>query len=95
MLRGGTWYNTIGMEAKNLLYQVSTSLYFSLTTLSTVGYGDFFPISAIEMILGVITMLLGVFFFSYIMGQLQSILEANKSKVGFIDKTDDMNDWLF
>ena len=68
MLRGGTWYNVIGMNAKDLLYQVSTSLYFSLTTLSTVGYGDFFPISSIEMILGVITMLLGVFFFSYIMG---------------------------
>ena len=68
MLRGGTWYNVIGMNAKDLLYQVSTSLYFSLTTLSTVGYGDFYPISSIEMILGVITMLLGVFFFSYIMG---------------------------
>lgn len=41
--------------------------YFALTTLSTVGYGDYVPISSLEMISTVIVMLGGVAFFSYIM----------------------------
>jgi len=45
-----------------------------LTTLSTVGYGDYFPISNLERIMAVIIMLGGVAFFSYIMGNFIEII---------------------
>lgn len=42
--------------------------YYALTTLSTIGYGDFYPISWREQVVGVIFMLAGIVFFAQIMG---------------------------
>jgi len=39
-----------------------------MTTLATVGYGDFSPQTNYEKIIGIIIMILGIAFFSYIMG---------------------------
>jgi len=41
--------------------------YFALTMLATVGIGDYFPLSNIEKIITVFSMLSGVAFFSYVM----------------------------
>jgi len=43
-----TWYEQfdLGPESDMITSdQIVTSLYFALTTLSTVGYGDLFPVS--------------------------------------------------
>ena len=61
------------------------SQYFALTILSMVGYGDFFPVSRLEMILGSIVMLVGVSYFSYIMAETLSIIEGYRSKLGMFD----------
>lgn len=42
-------------------------VYFILTTLTTVGFGDYFPISIVEKIVGSIIMFCGVTFFSLLM----------------------------
>ena len=68
--------------------------YFVLTTLSTVGYGDYYPISKTEMIVTSIVMLGGVAFFSYIMSNFIEILSSYEAKMGILDKSDDLNDWL-
>ena len=68
--------------------------YFVLTTLSTVGYGDYFPVSTTEMIVTSIVMLGGVAFFSYIMSNFIEILSSYDAKMGTIDKSDDLNDWI-
>ena len=47
---------------------------FALTTLSTVGYGDYVPISNFERVVAAIIMLCGVAFFSYIMSNFIEIL---------------------
>jgi hypothetical protein len=46
------------------------SMYFVFTTLSTVGFGDFYPKSDIERLAGAFVLLSGVAVFSYIMGEL-------------------------
>ena len=69
-------------------------LYFALTTLSTVGYGDYHPISNIEMIITCIIMMGGVAFFSYIMGNFVDIVSNYSSKMGSLDRTDELNEWL-
>jgi len=48
--------------------------YFSFTTLSTVGFGDYHPTSSGERLVMVVVMLLGVMVFSYIMGLFTEIL---------------------
>jgi voltage-gated potassium channel Kch len=63
------------------------SCYFTLTTLSTVGYGDYTPITDSEMISAVVLMLCGVAFFSYIMGSFIEIISSYQSKIGVVDKS--------
>ena len=48
--------------------------YFSFTTLSTVGFGDYYAIGNGERLLMVCVMLLGIMCFSYIMGLFTEIL---------------------
>jgi hypothetical protein len=47
-LLSNTWYLEFGLENLSLRGQIVTSCYFALTTLATVGYGDYYPISWIE-----------------------------------------------
>jgi voltage-gated potassium channel len=56
-----------------------------LTTLSTVGYGDYYPISNVERCLAVVIMLLGVAFFAFVMGNFIEIISNYEKKMGTID----------
>ena len=68
--------------------------YFLLTTLSTVGYGDLYPISNEEQIVTLIIMLGGVAFFSFIMGKFMEIITNYQKKMGVEDKTRELMIWL-
>ena len=68
--------------------------YYALTTLSTVGYGDFFPISINEMIGGILFMLVGIVSFSGIMGSFIEIIENYDLRMGGEDKGSDLNKWM-
>ena len=70
------------------------SSYYALTTLSTVGYGDYYPISNLERIIAVVIMLGGVAFFSYIMGNFIEIISNFDSKMGVVDRSADLHNWL-
>ena len=71
-----------------------TSAYFAITTLSTVGYGDMYPISEMEKITVVVIMLSGVAFFSYIMGNFIEIISNQEQKMGHVDKSGDLDRWM-
>ena len=84
-----------GSDYDSLLYvQFMTSIYFSLTVLSTVGYGDYYPISNTEMLTALVVMLGGVAFFSYIMGNLLEIFKNYESKMGIVDRKGDLDHWI-
>jgi hypothetical protein len=70
------------------------SCYFALTTLSTVGYGDYYPISNLERIIAIFIMLCGVAFFSYIMGSFIAIISNYDQKMGVIDKGTELHNWM-
>ena len=53
--------------------------YYALTTLSTIGYGDFTPVSVNEKFITSFILLFGVAVFSFIMGQFIEILMNYKS----------------
>ena len=76
------------------MYQLIVSSYFALTTLSTVGYGDFYPISSQERFVTLIVQLGGVAFFSYIMGNFIEIVANYEAKVGPADQSGDLHNWL-
>jgi len=68
-------------------------IYYAITTLTTIGYGDFHPVSQIERSIAAFILLWGVTIFSFIMGQFIEILMNYKSlwKVG---KHKDLSKWI-
>jgi potassium voltage-gated channel Eag-related subfamily H protein 8 len=62
--------------------------------LSTVGYGDFHPISEMEMAFGILIMLCGVAFFSFIMGSFIEIISNYDKKMGTVDKGTELHNWM-
>ena len=59
--------------------------YYALTTLSTTGFGDLYPITNVERIVCLIMFSLGVVVFSYIVGELSNLIgysEYNSKKFG-------------
>ena len=89
--------NFISFNELNLLsenHKLIVSCYFALTTLSTVGYGDYYPVSNIERVVTVCVMLMGVAFFSFIMGSFIEIISSYDKKMGVVDKSGDLHNWL-
>ena len=67
--------------------------YFAITTLSTVGFGDFHPVNTQEKIVTAFIMLVGVSVFSFIMGSLIEILHQYRDMHKNGDGSD-LTQWL-
>lgn len=84
-------------KAKNcppdVLTQVIIVCYFALTTLSTVGYGDYYPISINEILIGIGYMLIGIVCFSQIMGSFIEIIQNYDQRMGNDSNGSDLNNW--
>ncbi len=74
--------------------RVVTCMYFIMTTLTTVGYGDFYPLSNAERIYIILVQLVGVSFYSYIMGNFIEVISSYEKKVGIVDKGSELENWL-
>lgn len=48
---------------------LTTMLYFTMTTVAKVGYGDYSPISDSEKLMALIILVVSVVFFSYVLEQ--------------------------
>ena len=82
------------MGDKDNFSRLIISCYFALSTLSTVGYGDYYPITDVEIITAVSLMLCGVAFFSYIMGSFIDIISNYQKKMGIVDKSTYLRNWM-
>ncbi|CAI2386506.1 unnamed protein product [Moneuplotes crassus] len=89
-----TFVKSFELNEEDSFRKLIVSCYFALTTLSTVGYGDYYPISNVERVIACMIMLLGVAFFSYIMGNFIEIISNYKNKMGIIDRGTDLHNWM-
>ena len=71
---GTTFYQHYNMQNYSDGRNLVISCYFIMTTLATVGYGDLVPQTKIEKVIGIIIMIVGIGFFSYIMGNFTDVL---------------------
>ena len=71
------WRTTNAMDNATYGEQYVTALYWSLTTMTTVGYGDISAYTTLEKISAVIAMLIGGFAFGLIVGSLTNIISAS------------------
>lgn len=69
------------------------SMYYALTTLTTIGYGDMSPITISEKTMGCVILLFGVALFSHFIGFLQEILER-KRQLTKVDQFQELQTWM-
>jgi len=60
-------------------------LYFAITSLTTVGYGDISAFTTAEMIIAMLWMMFGVGVYSFIVGTLSSVLSSMDAKTEMVE----------
>lgn len=70
------WIQNFSFASENNSDLYITSLYWSITTLVTVGYGDIFPISDPERICSIVIMLTGILAYSYTISSISNLVRT-------------------
>ena len=76
-----TWIGG-SVDGLSLYEQYVTSLYWSVVTFATVGYGDFSPVNSAEQIWDIIYMLLNMALVAWIVGSMTLLIIKNDEKTG-------------
>ncbi|KAL7493642.1 hypothetical protein ACHAWT_010524 [Skeletonema menzelii] len=84
--RDNTWLGS-DFEFLTPFEQYVTSLYWSVVTFTTVGYGDFSPVHPIEQIFGVVYMILNVVIMAWVIGSITLLIVKNDEKTGLYRET--------
>ena len=75
-----TWLDSadLDLESSNFnLYIASVS--WAFTTMTTVGYGDVYPVTATEKIFGTVAMIIACGVFAFIVGSISSIIDQHST----------------
>ena len=90
------WISLEGINTNNdPMTQYIDAIYWTVTTLTTVGYGDITPMTTDQKLYTIFVMLLGVAFYAYVIGNIATILSnINYAKAKFINKVDSISAFL-
>jgi hypothetical protein len=75
-------------------FKVVLSVYYMMTTLSTVGYGDFSPTNNQEKVLMVVIQLLGVTLFATVINKIREIVNTIKGDEIEIQRDKKLDEWF-
>ena len=90
-----SWVITSGIEQLTPILQYQRALYWAITTMTTVGYGDITPSRTYEYTFVMITMVLGASFYASIIGGFASIItNLDSSKANFKKRMDIIGQFL-
>lgn len=64
----------LGIEEENNVFKYISSVYWAVSTMTTVGYGDITAVRIEEKIIASLTMVLGSSMFAYMMGSVATLI---------------------
>lgn len=80
------WITQTGIIDEDYGELYVTGLYWCVTTLATVGYGDIRPFNIPERLYTTIVMVIGIFIYSYIIGSLTNLISNADSRKAKLTK---------
>ncbi len=90
-----SWLTNASLENARVMTQYMKSLYWSITTLTTVGYGDITPTNDLEIAFTLVIMFLGVSMYAFIIGNVASLISNLDSNQGrFREKLDQIQAYM-
>lgn len=69
-----TWVSRLDLLDSNIYQKYVTSLYWSIQTLTTVGYGDVSAVTITEKIIAILWMIVGVGFYSLTISNISILI---------------------
>jgi hypothetical protein len=89
-----TFYNEYELKMMSDLEILTRMIYFVITTLTTIGFGDFNPKSMLERLAVIFILVLGVCCFSFMMGQLISVVVDYRKLTTENEDAKELSRWL-
>ena len=90
-----SWVVRCGVEAARPGVQYVRSLYWTITTMTTVGYGDITPARTAEYIVSMVVMLLGASMYAFIIGNVASLLSnLDSAKADYWNRMEAVAEYL-
>lgn len=91
----GNWAETAGIETAAPADQYVRSLYWTITTMTTVGFGDITPSRTTEYLVAMLVMLLGASLYAFLIGSIASLLSSlNVEKNRHRDRAQNLSYYL-
>uniref|UniRef100_K3W9Y3 Cyclic nucleotide-binding domain-containing protein n=1 Tax=Globisporangium ultimum (strain ATCC 200006 / CBS 805.95 / DAOM BR144) TaxID=431595 RepID=K3W9Y3_GLOUD len=89
------WVATQGISDSGLYEKYVTAFYWSIMTMTTVGYGDIHPCTTSERIFAIVAMIIGAWIFAYgITNVVAMVANLNAAEAMFHLKMDELNDYM-
>jgi hyperpolarization activated cyclic nucleotide-gated potassium channel 2 len=73
------WLTNAGLENNSVEEKYIASLYWAFATMTTVGYGDIFPITILEKIFAMMSMIVACGVFAYVVGSIETIVRRSNT----------------
>jgi CRP-like cAMP-binding protein len=91
--KGTSWLSKINLIDSSTFDQYISSIYYYITTMTTVGYGDITPVTPNEKMYAMISMILACGVFAYVIGSIGTVLSSRydeemifKQKIMYVDQ---------